>query len=90
MAAESKLQTRIRKNLEKNWYVVKVSICNKPGFPDLMALNAGRTMFFEIKSAGKKAKPLQEHRHTELRDRGFQVFVIDTWEQYLHIRSLLG
>lgn len=69
--------------------MIKVSLCNKSGHPDLTGYKNKVTIFMEVKSKGKKAKPLQEHRHTQLRDLGFQVFVIDTWEQYLHIRGLL-
>lgn len=84
---EAQLQKRIRLDLERRgWLVVKISLCSKPGFPDLIAMgNKERIMFIEIKRKGKKAEPLQLHRHEELFSRGFDIFVIDTWEGYLDI-----
>jgi hypothetical protein len=89
MAAESKLQTRIRKDLERDgWYVVKISICNKPGYPDLQAMKSRRRMaYIEVKGPGKKSEPLQEYVHDILRKIGFSVFVIDSWEKYLFIKA---
>lgn len=91
MAAESKLQKKIRLDLEKDgWYVVKVMLCNKPGFPDLMPLKNRRQIFFiEVKDKGKKAEPLQEYVHDILRKIGFNVFTIDTWEKYLELKRRL-
>jgi Holliday junction resolvase len=87
MAKESALQKKIRVDLEKSgWFVLKVTICNKPGFPDLTLMRQGAILFLEIKSVGKKAEPLQLHRHEELQKQGFKVFVIDTWEQYLQVK----
>lgn len=77
-------------NLEKDgWYVVKVILCNKNGFPDLILFKGSKSVFFEIKSQNKEAKKLQEHRHKELQAHGFTTFVIDTWDQYLKIKYLL-
>lgn len=91
MAAESKLQTRIRKDLEKDgWYVVKISICNKPGYPDLQAMKSRRRlMYIEVKAPGKKAEPLQEYVHDILRKIGFSVFVIDSWDKYLFLKATI-
>lgn len=87
MPQESKLQTRIRKDLEQTHYVLKISLCNKPGFPDLLVhVGDEKVKYIEVKSKGKKPEPLQLHRHKELQDRGYQVFVIDTWECYLQIK----
>lgn len=84
---ESKLQKKVIKDLKKHgWYVVKIIMSNIPGIPDVICLRNGEVFWIEFKSEGKKAEPLQLHRHTELREHGFKVFVIDTWEQYLGIR----
>lgn len=73
---ESKIQTKIANRLKKDgWLVVKVIQCSAPGFPDLMAMRAGRVVFFEVKQPGKKPRPLQEYRHKQLRDQGFEVIV---------------
>lgn len=83
---EAKLQRRIIKFLEKHrWYVVKIVICNKPGHPDIEAYRNGIVIFIECKDAGKKAKPLQDYRHEQLRGQGFLVFVIDDYSEFLKI-----
>lgn len=52
------------------------------GMPDrLVLLPQGRISFVEVKAPGKKPRPLQIHRHEELRNLGFQVFVLDKFEQ---------
>lgn len=87
MALESKLQSKIRQDLEKQgWYVLKVIRCNLSGHPDINAFRNTKAIFIEVKAKGKKAEPLQLFRHDELEKRGFQTFIIDTWEQYLQLK----
>ena len=56
-----------------------------PGFdgrPDRMVLLPGsRAAFVEVKSPGKKPRPLQLKRHDQLRRLGFQVYVLDRADQ---------
>lgn len=88
MAAESKLQTRIRKDLEKKgWEVVKIIICSKPGWPDMQAYKKKRAIFIEAKAPKKKAEPLQGYRHECLRNQGFEVYVTPTWDEYKKIKT---
>ncbi len=48
------------------------------GMPDrLVLLPQGRIAFVEVKAPGKKPRPLQLHRHKELRQLGFKVYVLD-------------
>lgn len=48
------------------------------GMPDrLVLLPIGRIAFVEVKSPGKKPRPLQLARHEMLRKLGFKVFVLD-------------
>ena len=48
------------------------------GMPDrLVLLPEGRIAFIEVKAPGKKPRPLQLHRHEQLRKLGFHVFVLD-------------
>lgn len=60
---------------------------NKAGWPDVFAFRNGTTVFIEVKREGEEADDLQKHVHRVLQDKGFHVFVIDTWELYLEIRS---
>jgi hypothetical protein len=92
MASESKLQSRIIKHLtEKGYYVLKINVCNRPGHPDLEVMwkdkkGVGRLIFIEVKDKGKKPSILQTYRHEELRNHGFAVHVIDSWEEYLKLK----
>ena len=52
------------------------------GMPDrLILMPGGHMAFAELKAPGKKPRPLQLHRHEQLRALGFQVFVVDALEQ---------
>jgi Holliday junction resolvase len=87
MASESKLQAKIIHDLKsEGWLVNKIMLCSNQGWPDVEAYRQRRIIFIEVKSKGKKAAPLQEYRHKQLRDQGFEVYVIDSWEIYLNIK----
>ena len=74
---ESCIQSRIIRRLKsEGWIIVKIGLCSMPGFPDLMALKNGRTKFVEVKRAGEKPRPLQEYRHRQLREQGFEVEIV--------------
>lgn len=63
------------------WLVVKIISCTKAGWPDLQAHRNGVTVFIETKAPGKKPRPLQLHRHKQLQDAGFTVFVFNSIDQ---------
>lgn len=74
---ESVIQSRIIRRLQnEGWLVVKLSLTNLSGLPDLMALKDGITKFIEVKRPGEKPRPLQEYRHSQLRALGFEVEVL--------------
>ena len=74
---ESTIQRKIIKRYEAEGYlVVKLSLTNKNGFPDLMMLKDGKALFVEVKRPGQKPRPLQEYRLKELRDAGFDAIVL--------------
>ena len=48
------------------------------GMPDRLVLLPGRRLaFVEVKAPGQRPRPLQLHRHEQLRALGFPVFVLD-------------
>ena len=52
------------------------------GMPDrLVLLPGGKMGFVEVKAPGRKPRPLQLHRHSQLRSLGFEVFIVDAPEQ---------
>ena len=52
------------------------------GWPDrILLFPDGRVAFVEVKAPGEKPRPLQVHRHEQLRALGFQVYVLDSIEQ---------
>lgn len=61
------------------------------GMPDrIVLLPQGRMSFVEVKAPGKKPRPLQVHRHEELRNLGFPVFVLDSLDQIKEILDERG
>lgn len=75
---ESKIQSGVIRSLRMQGYlVVKIGLCSLPGFPDLIALKDGKAKFVEVKRPGERPRPLQEYRHRQLREQGFEVEVIE-------------
>lgn len=76
---ESKVQSSLIKQLEQDgYYVIKLSVTNKNGIPDILAIPKGCSVeFYEVKQKGKKPRPLQEFRAKELKNHGIKVFVYD-------------
>jgi Holliday junction resolvase len=76
---ESKIQARIKARFENaGWIVVKLIQTNCNGIPDLMCLKDGKTVFVEVKQPGKKPTELQQFRHDQLTQNGFQVFILSS------------
>lgn len=92
MAGEAKLQKKIIDYLEdRGCYVLKVMRSNKSGHPDLEVFTpVGKIWLFEVKDKGKKAEPLQEHRHEELRSRNFKVLVVDDYDKFKELWIAIG
>lgn len=52
------------------------------GMPDrLVLLPHGKIAFIELKAPGKKLRPIQEKRKTQIEALGFLVFLIDNIDQ---------
>lgn len=77
---ESKIQTKIKKRLEKDgWEVIKLIKTSWIGIPDLMALKDGRVKFIEVKQTIGILSEIQKLRIKQLKDKGFEVLV---WTDY--------
>lgn len=59
----------------------KLTCPGTTGVPDRICLKAGRAVFIELKSPGKKPRPIQRRRIAQLRAQEFPVFVIDSPNQ---------
>ena len=52
------------------------------GWPDRIVLLPDEKIgFVEVKAPGKEPRPLQTHRHKQLRKLGYKVYVLDRPEQ---------
>jgi|TARA_R110000803_G_scaffold116981_1_gene185536 Holliday junction resolvase len=62
---------------QKGWLVYKFVSPGQRGVPDRIFLREGSCFFIEFKATGKKPSKLQWRKINELRDIGFDVYVID-------------
>ena len=70
-------QQKIIKEYEsKEFLVIKTIRLNKSGFPDLMCLKDGKTVWIEIKEPTDTLKPLQKKRIDELIKIGFEAYCL--------------
>ncbi len=80
---EKKIEGRLVAEAKKRGCIpVKLLSASYNGLPDRMILAPGeRVAFVELKAPGEKPRPIQIHRHKQLRALGFRVYVIDEAEQ---------
>lgn len=90
---EANLEKRLVREVESRggicWKFVSPGM---NGVPDrIILVPSGRTYFVEMKAPGKKMRPLQRKRATELQDVGFQVYCLDS-NQGIHdfIQEVFG
>ena len=81
---ESKEQTKIKKYLEKDgWIVVKTIQLSESGYPDLFAFRCGKTLFIEVKrEKGGRLSEIQKYRIEQLIAQSFVVFVSHGFNQF--------
>ena len=61
------------------------------GVPDrLVLMPGGKAAFVEVKAPGRKPRPLQIRRISQLRRLGFQVYVVDGTEQIEEVLKKIG
>lgn len=77
---ERALERRFKKAVEKQGgEALKLTSPGRIGMPDRLVLApGGRALFVELKAPGKKMRPLQLKRATELKSLGFSVYCIDS------------
>lgn len=69
-------ETKLRGGLCEKWNSGTV------GWPDrIVILPDGKFGFVEVKAPGEKPRPIQVHRHNQLRQLGYKVYVLDSLEQ---------
>ena len=77
---ESKIQTKIKKKLEQEGYlVIKLIKTSCNGVPDILALKNGNAIFIEVKQPTGVLSELQKLRIKQLKGLGFEVKV---WSDY--------
>ena len=80
---EKKIEGKLVSEAKKRGCIpVKLLSASYNGLPDRMILAPGeRVAFVELKAPGEKPRPIQIHRHKQLRALGFRVYVIYEAEQ---------
>jgi Holliday junction resolvase len=76
---ESKVQRKLIEQLEKEgYYVIKLSVTNKNGIADILAIPPGCSVeFYEVKQKGKRPSSLQMFRAKELKKHGVKTYLYD-------------
>lgn len=77
---EKELEQKFKKSVEKMlgalvWKFVSPGVA---GVPDRIVIMNGHIAFVELKAPGKKLRKLQKYRVNQLRNKGIDVFVIDS------------
>lgn len=72
---EQRIQAKKIKELEaQGYYVIKLTMTNKNGIPDLLAIPRNSdVIFIEVKAPNGKLSKLQEYRLKELQNHGVKV-----------------
>lgn len=75
---ESAIQAAIRSELTASgWVVAKCGAMSVNGWPDLVAIKGGRTVWIEVKRPGGVLSAIQMHRHAVLRKAGAEVHTVE-------------
>jgi len=74
--SESAIQKIIANKLRKAGYLVSTNPA-PPGWPDIRAFGAMRTILIEVKRKGKKPSELQEVMMEKFCNLGYEVYLMD-------------
>lgn len=73
----STYQNKIKKQMEQKGYkVVSVIKLSQNGYPDLLCMKDGRSVWIECKERNDTLKPLQKYRIDELINNGFEAYCL--------------
>lgn len=76
---EAKIEKYIKEKIEKlSGMYLKFTSPGTNGVPDRIVLLAGQIRFVELKAPGKKPRKLQRYIHEQIKEQGFDVWVIDS------------
>jgi hypothetical protein len=77
---EGMLERRLKREVEKNGgKALKFISPSMVGLPDrIILIPGGKVIFVEMKAHGKKLRPLQQKRKSQLEALGFSVYCIDS------------
>ena len=79
---ESFIEKKLVQEVKKRGGLCEKWISGTSGWPDrIVILPAGKIGFVEVKAPGKEPRPLQVHRHKQLRALGYKVCVLDQESQ---------
>lgn len=75
---ERTIEHQLKKAVEASGGLCWKLVCpGTTGVPDRICLMS-HVVFVELKAPGKQPRPIQQHRMNQLRDQGFQTFVVDS------------
>lgn len=81
MRIEKYIEDTVTKAAEaEGWLVMSITWRGETGAPDRLFLKDGDHIWIEFKSPGESPRADQVRAHKKLRDRGAEVFVVDTVE----------
>lgn len=79
---EKQLEAKLSKAVKERYGLCEKWTSGTVGWPDrIVLLPGGLIGFVEVKRPGEKPRPIQLHRHGQLRRLGFKVFVLDSEEK---------
>ena len=79
---EKNIEQQLRNEVRLHGGLCEKWTSGSSGWPDRICLFPdGKACFVEVKAPGKLPRPLQLHRHEQLRRLGFQVYVLDNEKQ---------
>ena len=75
---EKSIEQQLVREVKKRGGLCEKWNAGSAGWPDrIVLLPDGRFGLVEVKAPGKEPRPLQVHRHMQLRSLGYKVYVLD-------------